>query len=157
MKELITDKGYKKLLEEYEYLVNVKRKEITENMKTQLSENSSLEENTGLKVILEENEFIEKQITKIDEILKNAQVIKNKKGEIDRVIFGSTVEIEDLDDETKTKYTIVGSTEIDLDNNKISYKSPFAQILLNQEKDEELQFSLNNYEKNFIITKIYIE
>jgi transcription elongation factor GreA len=109
-----------------------------------------------MKVVLEESELVEKRINLLNNILTNAVVKTMEKGNISKVIFGSTCEIEDLDTGDKDIYKLVGEYESQPEHKIISYKSPFAKHLLGKERGEEVSFVLNNFEKNFEIIDIYI-
>lgn len=126
---ILTYDGLKKLEEELDYLKSVKRPEVAEKIKQarafgDLSENSEYDEAKN------EQAFIEGRIATIEAMLRNAQVIDEEDIAIDKVSVGCTVKVYDEDFKEETEYTIVGSTEADPMNNKISDESPIGKALL---------------------------
>ncbi len=128
----ITKEGLKKLKEELDNLKNVKRKEVLARLKEaisygDLSENSEYEESKN------EQAFVEGRIIELEEKIKKAQIISEKKGKAkaDSVQIGTTVKIQNLTDGDKPEtYTIVGSTEADPMNNRISNESPIGTAII---------------------------
>ncbi|MDI3310111.1 MAG: transcription elongation factor GreA [Thermoanaerobacterium sp.] len=126
---ILTYDGLKKLEEELDYLKSVKRPEVAEKIKQarafgDLSENSEYDEAKN------EQAFIEGRIATIEAMLRNAQVIDEEDIAIDKVSVGCTVKVYDEDFKEEAEYTIVGSTETDPMNNKISDESPIGKALL---------------------------
>lgn len=126
---ILTYDGLKKLEEELDYLKSVKRPEVAEKIKQarafgDLSENSEYDEAKN------EQAFIEGRIATIEAMLRNAQVIDEEDIAIDKVSVGCTVKVYDEDFKEEAEYTIVGSTEADPMNNKISDESPIGKALL---------------------------
>ena len=132
---LLTPEGLEGLKEELDHLINVRRKECSEKIKIargfgDLSENSEYDE------AKDEQAAVEARIAEINEMMKYVKVIDKKAFKNDAVHVGSTVTIIDMDTQEKEKYTIVGSTEADPDNNKISDESPVGKALLGHKLDE---------------------
>ena len=119
-KFIMTYEGVKKLESELEYLKTVKRKEITEKIKVaigygDLSENSEYDEAKN------EQAFVEGKIVQLENTLRNASIIDENDISSDVVGIGSRVTVYDYDFEEEVTYSIVGSTEADPMNFKISY------------------------------------
>jgi transcription elongation factor GreA len=126
---ILTYEGLKKLEEELEYLKVVKRPEITEKIKQarafgDLSENSEYDEAKN------EQAFVEGRIATIEAMLRNAKVIDEEDIMIDVVNIGCRVKVYDEDSKEEVEYAIVGSTEADPMNYKISDESPIGKVLL---------------------------
>ena len=126
---LLTDEGLKKLEEELEYLKTEKRKDVAEKIKHargfgDLSENSEYDE------AKDEQAKVELRIVEIEKMLKHAKVIDNDDINLDIVSVGSKLRIYDYDFDEEVSYTIVGSTEADPENGKISDESPIGKALL---------------------------
>ena len=126
---LLTDEGLKKLEEELEYLKTEKRKDVAEKIKHargfgDLSENSEYDE------AKDEQAKVELRIVEIEKMLKHAKVIDNDDINLDIVSVGSKLRIFDYDFDEEVSYTIVGSTEADPENGKISDESPIGKALL---------------------------
>lgn len=130
---LITKEGLEKLKEELNFLKEVKRKEVAERLKEAISY-GDLSENAEYEEAKNEQAFVEGRILEIEEKIKYAKLIdeKIKKGAL--VQLGSKVVIQNLSSKTKSEeeYTIVGSTEADPVNHKISNVSPVGKALLDR-------------------------
>lgn len=128
---LITKEGFEKLKEELNYLKEVKRKEVAERLKEAISY-GDLSENAEYEEAKNEQAFLEGRILELEEKVKYAKIIDEKahKGAI--VQLGSKVVIQNLSSKTKTEeeYTIVGSTEADPINHKISNVSPVGKAVM---------------------------
>ena len=97
-------------------------------------EHGDLKENAEYHAAREQQGFIEGRIQDIEAKLSNAQVIDiSKIPSADKVIFGATVTIINMDSEAMVTYTIVGDDEANVKSNKISYQSPIARALIGKE------------------------
>ena len=137
-KYVMTYDGVKKLEEELEYLKTTKRKEITEKIKVALGY-GDLSENSEYDEAKNEQAFTEGRILQIENMLKNAQVVDESEISNDKVSVGSTVKVKDYDFDEEVEYTIVGSTEVDLAENKISNESPLGAALLGAKKKQTVE------------------
>lgn len=122
-KFIMTYEGVKKLESELEYLKTVKRKEITEKIKVALGY-GDLSENSEYDEAKNEQAFVEGKIVQLENTLRNASVIDENDISSDVVGIGSRVTVYDYDFEEEVTYSIVGSTEADPMNFKISNESP---------------------------------
>ena len=132
---ILTQEGFDKLEEELNYLKTEKRTEIAERIKTargfgDLSENSEYDEAKGAQA---ENE---QKIAELETKIRNAKVIDSREIDTKTVQIGNSVKLYDEEFEEEVIYTIVGSTEVDLSQNKISNESPIGKALLGRKKDE---------------------
>lgn len=132
---LLTSEGLKKLQDELENLKTVRRKENTAAIKMarsfgDLSENSEYDEARN------EQAEIEARIVEIENMLNNAKVIDEDNIDTDVVSVGSKVTVMDMEDKEEEEYLIVGSTEADPMNGKISDESPVGSALLGHKIDE---------------------
>lgn len=141
-KDLITKNGYEKIVEEFKGLLKeksfwVKEKEIA----AQLGDRS---ENAEYIAAKEQIRNCDKRLRFLDKIINNSEVIDISKIPHTKVNFGSQVVIEDLDtDELKT-FIIVGTFEVNINENKISNKSPFGRALLGKSLNQEFEFEIND-------------
>ena len=152
-KFIMTYEGVKKLESELEYLKTVKRKEITEKIKVaigygDLSENSEYDEAKN------EQAFVEGKIVQLENTLRNASVIDESDISSDVVGIGSRVTVYDYDFEEEVTYSIVGSTEADPMNFKISNESPVGNALLGHKVDDEVVAQVPNGMSKFKILEI---
>ena len=132
---ILTQEGYDNLDKELNYLKTEKRTEIAERIKValgfgDLSENSEYDE---AKTAQAENEV---KIAELENKIRHAKIIDEKEIDTDTVQIGNTVKVLDIEFDEKVEYTIVGSTEVDLAENKISNESPLGAALLGAKKNQ---------------------
>ena len=127
-KNLMTREGLKALEDELNDLKLNKRKEVAQKIK-EAREQGDLSENAEYDAAKDEQRDIEARIEEIDNILKNAEVVEHDEGDADRVNVGATVKIKDIEFGDEMEYKIVGSTEVDCLNNKISNGSLPAPVM----------------------------
>ncbi len=131
----VSSEGLKKLQEELEYLKTTKRKEVAEAIKVargfgDLSENSEYDEAKN------EQGLVEARIAEIEAMLKNVKVIDESNIATDRVNVGNRVKVFDETFEEEIEYTIVGSSEANPMEFKISDESPIGKALIGAEIGE---------------------
>lgn len=132
---ILTQEGYDNLDKELNYLKTEKRAEIAERIKValgfgDLSENSEYDE---AKTAQAENEV---KIAELENKLRHAKIINEKEIDTDVVQIGNTVKVLDIEFNEEIEYTIVGSTEVNLAENKISNESPLGAALLGSKKKQ---------------------
>lgn len=132
---LLTQEGFDKLEQELENLKTVKRVEIAERIKValgfgDLSENSEYDE---AKNAQEENET---KIAELENKIRYAKIIDESEIDTKTVQVGNTVKLLDLEFDEEVSYTIVGSTEVDIAQNKISNESPIGSAILGAKKNQ---------------------
>lgn len=125
----MTKECYEKLREELNHLKKIERpkniKEIEE-----ARAHGDLSENAEYHAAKERQSFIEGKIREIEDKLAHAQVIDTSKLSGNRVVFGATVKLRDIDSEEIKTYTLVGAEETDIKNGKISIQSPVGKSLI---------------------------
>jgi len=135
-KSPMTVEGEIALRKELEHLLKIVRPSIIEAIAT-AREHGDLKENAEYHAAREQQSFTEGRIQDIEGKLSNIQVIDiTKMPQGDRVIFGSTVTIINLEVEKTVTYKIVGDDEADVKQQKISYQSPIARALMGKEIGE---------------------
>ena len=132
---LLTQEGYDKLEKELEYLRTEKRAEVAERIKValgfgDLSENSEYDE---AKTAQAENEA---KIADLENKIRYAKIIDESEIDTKTVQVGNVVKVFDMEFEEEETYTIVGSTEVDLSQNKISNESPIGAALMGAKKNQ---------------------
>ena len=154
-KEPITLNGLNNLKDELIFLKEKKRPQIVAAI-AEARSHGDLKENAEYHAAKEEQGHIESRIQEIQLLLSNAEIIDITKVEqkTKTIVFGSTVELSDLDDETKVKYQIVGNDEADIEKGLISYKSPVASALIGKEKGDFVSVSTPKGEKSYEVIKI---
>lgn len=126
---IMTLEGLKKMEEDLEYLKTVRRKEIAARIR-QAIEFGDISENSEYEDAKNEQAFIEGTIMALEKKLRNAKVIDENEVNIDAVSVGSTVRMQNMDNEAEYEYTIVGSVEADPSQAKISNESPIGKGIL---------------------------
>ena len=137
-KNILTYAGLRKLEEELEDLKVVKRKEISQKIK-EAREQGDLSENAEYDAAKDEQRDIETRIEEIEKILKNAEVVDEDEVALDVVSIGCSVRLYDEDMEEEVEYQIVGSTEADSLNFKISNESPVGSALIGRKVGESVE------------------
>lgn len=128
-KQFLTKKGYEERVQLLEHLKVVRRKEVAQKLK-EAREQGDLSENAEYDAAKDEQRDIETQITELEEILKNAEVIQDNDKSKDKVKLESVVTLHDIEYDEDIEYTIVGSSEADSLTNKISNESPLGNALM---------------------------
>ncbi|HPU59059.1 MAG TPA: transcription elongation factor GreA [Candidatus Avimonas sp.] len=135
---VITDEGLRRLEKELEELKTVKRKEIAERIKNALSF-GDLSENSEYDEAKNEQAIIEGRISEIENQLKNVRVVDESELSTEIVHIGSRVRVKDLDTGEEETYQIVGSTEADPLEGKISNESPVGRELISRTKGDVIE------------------
>ena len=135
---LLTQEGYDNLEKELEYLKTEKRSEISERIKValgfgDLSENSEYDEAKNAQA---SNEI---KIAELENKLRYARIIDESEIDTKTVQVGNKVKVLDMEYDEEVEYTIVGSTEVDLSQNRISNESPIGSALLGAKKNQVVE------------------
>ncbi len=133
----VTAEGLQKLKDELEYLKVTKRKEVAEALK-QAKAFGDLSENSEYDEAKNEQAEVERHIAELEDILENYELIKST-GKKNKIHVGSSVKVYDEEFDEEIVYTIVGSTEADPLENKISDESPIGKALLGAVIGAEVQ------------------
>ena len=142
-KNLITEIGYKKIVSEFKQLAEVekpywvKEKEIA----AQHGDRSENAEYISAKEMIRN---MDKRLRFLEKIINNSTVIDTTKLAHTKVNFGSEIKLLDLDTNEEKAYIIVGTSETNPKENKISNISPLGKVLLGKELNEEFEFNINN-------------
>ena len=153
-KEPVTLSGLEKLKKELQELKNIKRPKIVEAI-AEARAHGDLKENAEYHAAKEEQAKIESRIININDVIARANVIDITKLEKkDTVIFGSTVELIDLNNKEKKTYKIVGKDEADISKNFIYFRSPIGKALIGKNKLELITVNTPSGEKNFEIKEV---
>ena len=132
----ITKRGAEKLKDELHKLKTVERPSVIAAI-AEARAQGDLSENADYDAAKERQGFIEGRIQELEGKLSAAQIIDPATLDVNgRVVFGATVDLEDLEDGTKFTYQIVGDDEADIALNKISISSPIARALISKEEGD---------------------
>ena len=150
-KEPITVNGLNNLKTELENLKNVQRPKVVAAI-AEARSHGDLKENAEYHAAKEQQALIESRVIAINDLIARANVIDVTKIENDgKVIFGSTVKVQDLETNKEISYKLVGQSEADISKNLIFYKSPIGKALIGKNKDDMVSVNTPSGERNFEI------
>ena len=153
-KEPITVQGLEKLKEELVFLKEKKRPEIVSAI-AEARSHGDLKENAEYHAAKEQQSHNEGRIEQINDVIARANVIDVTKMNNDgKIIFGSTVFLENLDNGEKIEYKIVGKDEADLKNKLIYFQSPVGKGLIGKNKNDLVEIKTPAGVKNFEIKEV---
>jgi transcription elongation factor GreA len=150
---ILTYEGLKKLEEELEQLRGPKRMEIKERIKVALSF-GDISENSEYDEAKNEQAYVEGRIAQLEAMLKNARVIDEEDVSTEKVTIGSKVRLLDMEYNDEIVYTIVGSTEANPAQFKISNESPVGAALMHKKKGNIVEVAVPDGILKFKILKI---
>jgi transcription elongation factor GreA len=151
---VITPEGLEKLKEEIDHLTTVKRREVAERIK-EAREFGDISENAEYDDAKNEQALLEQRIAQLEERLRRATVIDEKDIGTDEVQFGSVVHVKDQKTDVSQKFQIVGSTEADPLEHKLSNESPIGKALLGHKRNDVVTVEVpRGPKKKLKITKI---
>ena len=150
----MTPEGHKKLSETLKYMKEVVRPQIVKDIE-EARAHGDLSENSEYEDAKERQSLTEGRVRDMEAKLAAAEVIDVTKLEAsDRVVFGVTVVVEDLDSEEEAKYRIVGEDESDVKQGLISVRSPIARALIGREVDDEVTVRAPGGDRKMVITEV---
>jgi len=138
---LLTQSGYDDIVKEHEYLVSVRRAEVSEHLKEAKSY-GDLSENAEYDAAKDEQANLEERIARLEYMMRNAKVVSEDELTGEHVNLGLSVKIKDIDTKEKYTYTIVGITDADPFEGKISNESPVGKALLGKRKGEKAEVTM---------------
>ena len=139
----VTEDGLKKLQDEYYNLVHVVREEVKSELKEARSL-GDLSENADYDAARDKQSQVESRIVELENMLQHYVLIDTKHGSKKIVRIGSTVTLEFLDTKEEATYTIVGSTEADPLNGKLSNETPLALAILDSKVGQTVNVNVAN-------------
>ncbi|MBQ3278796.1 MAG: transcription elongation factor GreA [Clostridia bacterium] len=150
---ILTESGLKKLEEELDYLVSVRRNEISEQIAVargfgDLSENAEYDE------AKKEQAKVENEITRLQQTIRTATVVADDEISTDRVNIGTVVSVKDLEDGETYEYAIVGANEADPTEDRISNESPVGAGLIGAKKGQTVTIQIPAGELKYKILSI---
>ena len=134
-KNIMTRAGLRKIEEELEYLKVIKRKEVSEKLKEARAQ-GDLSENAEYDAAKDEQRDVEARIEDLQELLKNVEVVDEV--ELDSINVGCIVKVHDVEFDEDMEFSIVGSTEANSLQGKISNESPVGKALMGRKVGDEV-------------------
>lgn len=152
---LVTKEGLKKLKDELDELKSVRRKEVSQRLKEAISY-GDLSENSEYEEAKNEQAFVEGRILELEHKIKTAKIIteKHDKKMGKEVNIGSMVTVREAGEEEEQTYTIVGATEADPFDRKISNESPLGKALLSRVRGDEITVATPSGTLKYDIVKV---
>ena len=150
---LLTQEGYDKIVAEHEELVSVKRAEVAERIKEAISY-GDISENAEYDSAKNEQAELEERIRYLEDMLRKAKIVQEEEVKGDVVNVGLKVTVKDLDTKEVETFVIVGATESDPFNGKISNESSVGKALIGHKKGEKIAVEVPDGIINYQITKI---
>jgi len=141
------------LREELKHLKSVKRPAVIEAIATARA-HGDLSENAEYHAAKEQQSFLEGRIKELEDRLGRAHIIEPSAIDAEKVVFGATVSLIDLDAGTEVEYQIVGVDEADIEQGKISITSPIARALIGREEGDVAVVQAPGGEREFEIQEI---
>jgi transcription elongation factor GreA len=133
--EILTPQGLEDLKQKIEHLSTTRRREVAERIK-EAREFGDISENSEYDDAKNEQAMLERQIAELEEKLRGAQVIDEKSVSTEAVAVGTTVHVKDQKTEKSVKYKIVGSSEANPSENKLSNQSPVGKALIGKKRGD---------------------
>tara|TARA_B100001939_G_scaffold21170_1_gene17237 strand:- start:228 stop:716 length:489 start_codon:yes stop_codon:yes gene_type:complete len=153
-KEPITVRGLKNLKSELDDLKNIQRPKVVAAI-SEARSHGDLKENAEYHAAKEQQALIESRVIAINDLIARANVIDVTKIENNgKVIFGSTVKVQDLETNKEISYRLVGQDEADIKKNLIFFKSPIGKSLIGKSKGEMVSVVTPSGERNFEILNV---
>ena len=134
---LLTKEGYDEIVAEHENLVAVRRAEVAEKLKEAIAQ-GDLSENADYDAAKNEQAELEERIYKLENMIRKAKIIDDSQLEGDQVTVGLTVKVLDIDEDEEDEFTLVGSTEADPFEGKISNESLVGAALIGTTVGDEI-------------------
>jgi transcription elongation factor GreA len=151
---LLTREGYDKIVDELDELVTIKRKEVAERIKEAISY-GDISENSEYDSAKNEQAELEDRINKLENMIRKAKIIDDSEISRDRVNVGLKVKVVEKITGEEVEYSIVGSTEADPFEGKISNESLVGVALLGKEKGDEVEIHVPDGIFTYRVLDIY--
>ncbi len=152
----MTRDGYQRLQEELKRLVRVERPKVVQDI-AEARSHGDLSENAEYDAAKERQGHIEGRIKELNDKIARAQVIDPAELDTDKVVFGATVTIFDVDSGNEVVYQIVGEDEADIKAGKLSISSPVGKALIGHRLDDEVRVQVPSGLKMYEIIDIKYE
>lgn len=150
---LLTKEGYDEIVAEHEELIAVRRAEVAEKLKEAIAQ-GDISENADYDAAKNEQAELEERIYKLENMIRKAKIIDENELAGDQVTVGLTVKVLDIDEDEEDEFTIVGSTEADPFEGKISNESLVGKALLGLKVGDEVAVEVPDGIVNYRVLEI---
>lgn len=150
---LITKEGFERLSEELKDLKKVVRPDIIKKI-AEARSHGDLKENAEYHAARERQSFIEGRIAYLEGVVADSEVIDISRLSGDKIFFGATVKLLDIDKDTEVQYTLVGEAESDPKNGKISVASPIGRALLGKVEGDDVKVETPSGTREYEIVEV---
>ena len=150
----MTLEGYDLLVEEFKYLLEIEKPKTAEE-KLVAAAHGDRSENADYHAAKEKLRFIDKRLFYLNSMIQKSQIIDPESYSHNRVGFGSSVKILNLENDDEELYTICGVLESEPENGLISVHSPLAKALIGKEVEDEFKINLPKSKKEYEILEIF--
>ncbi|MGK2905742.1 MAG: transcription elongation factor GreA [Desulfuromonadales bacterium] len=137
----MTPEGHRRLQEELKHLIRVERPKVILDI-AEARAHGDLSENAEYDAAKEKQAFVEGRISEINGKMARAQIIDTADIDSDKVVFGATVKLFDVESESEVVYRIVGQDEANIKQGLISINSPVAKALIGHRIDDEVHINV---------------
>lgn len=150
----ITKAGKDKIEDELNHLVKVEREKLKETI-AEARELGDLKENAEYHAAKERQGIIEGRIAQLQGVLARARVVDISRIKSDKIVFGATVTLRDVEKDTVVTYQVVGEDEADIRTGKVSFNSPLGKALIGKESGDtvivkapkgDVEYEVDNFE-----------
>jgi len=152
----MTREGYDKLKAELDHMQEIEMPAITKRV-AEARDEGDLKENAEYHGARESQGMLQRKITILADKLSRAQIVETNQSDTDKVGFGATVKLEDLDYDEEVEYTLVGAGEEDRDKGRILFSCPLGQSLAGKKVGEEAQMQGPTRLRSFKVLDIRYE
>ncbi len=152
--QYLTREGLASLERRLDEFIKVRRIQVAQRLKQALQDGGELTENTEYENAKNEQAFIEAEISRLTQIVRNSQIIEEDKISSDIIQIGSRVAVLQVGEKQEEEYQVVGSAEANPRVGKISHESPLGKALIGSKVGEKVKIKAPDGDITFIIKKI---
>ncbi len=151
---IVTKEGYEMKKAEFNKLVNVEMVNLSKELSKVSEASPDLRENVEYNALLEKQATLELSISKLDDELRQADILDVNSISTDMVNIGTRVKLEDVESGEEREYAILGPWDADFEQKILSYRSPIAKAILGHKKGEEVGLRIDDETRKFIVKSI---
>ena len=155
-REPMTTEGFRQLNEELKRIRSEERPKIIRAIEVAL-DHGDLSENAEYDAAKESQQQLDQRTKQIEDRLARAQIINPRDVKGDKVVFGATVELTDLDKDRRVVYQVVGRDEADLSNGKLSVAAPLARAMIGKHAGDFFSFNSPAGQREYVVEEIRFE